>query len=73
MTLTSHSQTRDEAFEREEIKFRNLEKAVKIFHRSVIQYLNDSQVTTFCLLLAVRIIVFSIYSYIGNTFETSTL
>ncbi|GFO19681.1 dynamin-binding protein-like [Plakobranchus ocellatus] len=36
-------QTRDEAFEREEVKFRSLEKAVKIFHRSVVQYLNDSQ------------------------------
>ncbi|GFR63555.1 dynamin-binding protein-like [Elysia marginata] len=50
-------QTRDEAFEQEEIKFRNLEKAVRIFQRSVVQYLNDSQEQMRCRELFVEDVV----------------
>ncbi|KAH9495018.1 hypothetical protein Btru_018443 [Bulinus truncatus] len=41
-------QMRDEIFELEETKFRNLEKAVKIFLRSVMQFLEHSQEAVRC-------------------------
>ncbi|XP_059156460.1 dynamin-binding protein-like isoform X2 [Physella acuta] len=41
-------QMKDERFEEEEVKFRNLEKAVKIFFRSVLLFLDQSQETIKC-------------------------
>ncbi|CAL1529614.1 unnamed protein product, partial [Lymnaea stagnalis] len=41
-------QMRDETFEREEAKFRNLEKAVKIFLRSILQFLDQSKDAMTC-------------------------
>ncbi|CAG5133338.1 unnamed protein product [Candidula unifasciata] len=41
-------QMRDEHFEKEEAKFRHLERAVKVFLRGVIQFLDQSQETMQC-------------------------